>query len=272
MMGAASGGPVAGLMSVVGWRESVAWLGGADLLLAVLVFVVVRDRPAAVNHSAPEAEPQTGGIPGVLRNPQVWINAVYATSISLMFVAFGGLWGASYIQKAYDLSEVAAAGIGSLLFLRGIAGCLFFGWYSDDLGRRKPPMMFAGAGALAALVCLLYFPGIPLAGFELELFLVGFLSSANIISFAVARDLYPKLAGFSIGVLNTCFFAGSAASQPLIGKLLEHCHPSSQRHAGLASLTAGDHRYALSPLVLFMVVGLIASLPARETSTATPSP
>jgi len=273
MIGAASGAPVAVLVKVIGWREAVAWMGGAELILAALVFFLVRDRSAPASQPLAEAQskqPQSpsGGMSGLLRNPQVWINAIYATSISLVFVAFGGLWGTSYIQKVYDLSAVAAAGTGSLLFLGGIAGSLFFGWYSDYLGRRKPPMVLAGVGALATMACLLYLPGLPLAGFKLGLFLVGLFSSANIVSYAVARDLYPKLAGLSIGFLSTCYFAGSAASQPLVGMLLEHSNPGSQRIAGLASLTAGDYRYALSPLVIFMLVGLIASLLVKETLTS----
>ena len=270
MIGAASGAPVAVLVNVIGWRESVAWMGGAELVLAVMAFLIVRDRSSATTPPAPEIssnEIQSGGMFQLLGNPQVWINAVYATSISLVFVAFGGLWGAGYIRKVYDLSAVAAAGAGSFLFLGGIAGSLFFGWYSDYLGRRKLPMVFAGVGALVTMACLLYLPGLPLIGFKLGLFLVGYFSSANIVSYAVARDLYPKLAGFSIGFLSTCYFAGSAASQPLVGMLLEQSNPSSHRVAGLASLTVGDYRYALSLLVIFMVVGLIASLLLKETVT-----
>jgi hypothetical protein len=80
----------------------------------------------------------------------------------------------------------------------------------------------------------------------------------------VARDLYPQTAGFSIGFLSTCYFAGSAASQPLVGMLLEHSNPASET-GGLAVLTPGDYRFALSPLVVFMVVGLVASVVLRET-------
>ena len=262
MLGAASGAPVAVLVNLIGWREAVAWMGKAELILAVLVLSVVRDRADTAGPAA--SAPRAGGMSGLLVNPQVWINAVYATGICLIFVAFGGLWGASYIQKVYDLSAVAAAGIGSILFLGGIAGSLFFGWYSDYLGRRKLPMVLAGAGALGTMACLLYLPGLPLAGFKLGLFLAGFFCSANIISYAVARDLYPRLAGFSIGFLSTCYYAGSAASQPLVGMLLER---NSMRHgvAGLASLTAGDYRFALSPLVGFLLVALVASLMIKET-------
>jgi len=267
MVGAASGAPVAVLVNAIGWRGAVAWMGGAELILALLVFSVVRDRAAAADPAEPAAP--SGGMRGLLANPQVWINAVYATTISLVFVAFGGLWGASYIRKVYNLSDVAAAGIGSLLFLGVIAGSLFFGWYSDYLGRRKAPMVLAGAGTLIAMACLLYLPNLPLAGFKLGLFLVGFFSSANIISYAVARDLYPKLAGFSIGFLSTCFYAGSASSQPLVGMLLEH-KSSIRGVAGLALLTAGDYRYALSPLVGFVLVAVIASFLIKETLNRSP--
>jgi hypothetical protein len=50
--------------------------------------------------------------------------------------------------------------------------------------------------------------------------------------------------------------------------LLQHINPGSG-NAGIISLTAGDYRYALSPLVGFMVVGLIASLLIRETLSDT---
>ena len=255
------------LVKAAGWRAAVGMIGGAELVLAVLVCLIVRDRPEAASPSAP-ATP-SGGAAGLLKNPQVWINAVYATSISLVFVAFGGLWGAGYIQKAYNVDAVAAAGIGSLLFLGGIAGSLFFGWYSDYLKRRKSPMVQAGIGALATMACMLYIPGLPLAGFKAGLFLVGFFSSANIISYAVARDLYPKLAGLSIGFLSTCYYAGSASSQPLVGMLLERGN-SRGPGAGLAALTAGDYRFAFSPLVGFMLVGLVASVLIRETLSDPP--
>ena len=270
MIGAAAGAPVAVLVTSIGWRKSVGLMGAAELILAVLVFLFVRDRLTARSDADRSTAGRPDGILRVARDPRVWINAVYATSISLVFVAFGGLWGAGYIQKVYGLAAVAAAGAGSLLFLGGIAGSLFFGWFSDCLGRRKLPMMLAGAGALATMSGLIYLPGLPLTAFEAGLFMVGFFSSANIISYAVARELHPALAGLSIGFLSTCYFAGSAASQPLVGMLLEY-HSGGTAAGGIHSLTAGDYRYAFSPLVAFMLVGLVASLMIRETFERQPA-
>ena len=143
-------------------------MGGAELLLAFLVLAIVRDRPVASSQPGPAA--QSGGLSSVLASPQVWINAIYATSISLVYVAFGGLWGTPYIQKVYNLDTVAAAGTGNYLFVGGIVGSLFFGWISDYLGKRKLPMVLAGVGALVTMTGLLYISGLPLVAFKAGLF------------------------------------------------------------------------------------------------------
>ena len=277
MVGAAIGGgaPMAILVKSTGWRTSTVLIGIAELILAVLVGLMVRDRRSNASEPVATKESHRGGAAQVLKNPFIWINAVYCTSISLVLIAFGGLWSASYIKKAYAVNDIEAAGTGSLLFWGGIAGSLFYGWYSDYLGRRKLPMVQAGIAALVTMTCMFYLPGLPFIGFKIGLFLVGFFSSANIVSYAVARDLYPNLAGLSIGFLSTCYYAGSAASQPLVGWLLESRKPAGP-DTGLAALTAGDYRFAFCPLVIFLVVGLVASLLMKETLTTitdkTPEP
>lgn len=275
MIGAAASAPVALLVNWLGWRGTVLWLGGADLLLALLVLMVVRDTPRSPGSDGQESRPteknissgglSSAGVISFLTDSQVWLNAAYATGISLVFVAFGGLWGSAYLGKAYGVGGVEAAGICSLLFVGGIAGSLFFGWYSDYLRLRKLPMILAGIGAPLAMASMLYLPDLPLSGFKVLLLLVGFFGCANIVSYAVARDLYPRLAGLSIGFLSTCFFAGGAASQPMVGKMLER---ASVGRTGLDSLTAADYRHAFAPLILFMLLGLAASLILREPPRA----
>ena len=266
MLGAASGAPLAWWVETVGWRTAMAGIGAVKLLLSVLTLLIVRDRPQPGGGSP--RQPASPGISlnavGVLRNPQVWLNAIYATGISLIFVAFGGLWGASFIRKAYGLDTVAAAHSSSMLFLGGIVGSVFFGWLSDYLHSRIKPMRLAALGGCLTLCLLLYIPDVPLALFLMGLFLMGFFSSANIVAYAVARDLYPEDSGFSIGLLSTCFYAGSALSQPLVGVLLEY-HSRDRDGVGIDHLTVADYRFALSALVVFMAIALVSSLRVRET-------
>jgi sugar phosphate permease len=271
MVGAALGGaPLAALVRTTGWRGAMGLLAGVAAALAVLVLLLVRDRPPGT-----EAIPDDQGMPpasgslrrgawAVVANRQGWLNAVYATAISIVFVAFGALWGTTYVEKVYGLGTVAASGTVSMLFFGAIAGSLFFGWFSDRIRRRRAPMIAAAVGGLLAMAAILYLPALPLVALKALLAALGFFCSANIISYAVAHDLCPpERAGLALGFLNTCYYAGSAISQPLVGWLLDTRAP--RPGAGLAALTAADFRFALSAVVGCLALSLVAALLLEET-------
>ena len=279
MVGAALGGaPLAALVRTTGWRGAMGLLAGAAAALAVLVLLLVRDRPPGAE-ALPDDQgktPASGGLRrgawAVVANRQGWLNAVYATAISIVFVAFGALWGTTYVEKVYGLDTVAASGTVSMLFFGAIAGSLFFGWFSDRIRRRRAPMIVAAIGGLFAMAAILYLPVLPLVALKALLAALGFFCSANIISYAVAHDLCPpERAGLALGFLNTCYYAGSAISQPLVGWLLDTRAP--RPGAGLAALTAADFRFALSAVVGCLALSLVAALLLEEThDRATESP
>ena len=304
MIGAAGGGaPLALLVAGIGWRASLGLLGGVGAVLAVLILLFVRDHPPKLPDKAlstpvlstaagwrggevsvartagsttevrSDRTPTTGTVPvsivtglrTILANPQAWINALYATAISIVFVAFGALWGASYVEKSCGVSRFAASAAVSLLFLGAIPGSMFFGWISDRLRRRKAPMLTAAVGGLACMCTLLYLPGLSFTSLRLLLAALGFCCSANIVSYAVSHDISsPRQAGLALGFLNTCFYAGSAISQPLVGKLLD-LRSATRGATGIASLTAGDFRFALSSVVVALLLSLIAALLLKES-------
>jgi len=217
--------------------------------------------------------PTTGTVPesitvdlrNILANRQVWVNALYATTTSIVFVAFGALWGASYVEKACGVSRFAASAAVSLLFLGAIPGSMFFGWVSDRVRRRKAPMLAAAVGGLTCMCALLYLPGLSFTGLRLLLAVLGFFCSANIVSYAVSRDISaPEHAGLALGFLNTCFYAGNAISQPLVGRLLD-LRAASRGAMGIDSLTAGDFRFALSSVVAALLLSLAAALLLEES-------
>ncbi len=302
MIGAAGGGaPLALLVAGIGWRGSLWLIGGIGAVLALLILLFVRDRPQLSpdsilpneNPSRPfqgttegwrEGEASVArtegstmevrsdrtptiamGLRSVVVNRQAWINALYATTTSIVFVAFGALWGPSYVEKAFGVSRFAASAAVSLLFLGAIPGGMFFGWVSDRVRRRKTPMLAAAVCALACMCALLYLPGLSFSGLRLLLAAIGFFCSANIISYAVSHDICaPGQAGLALGFLNTCYYGGNAISQPLVGLLLD-LRSSGRGAAGIESLTAGDFRFALSSVVAALLLSLIAALLIKES-------
>ena len=304
MIGAAGGGaPLALLVAGIGWRGSLLSLGIAGLALAVLILLFVSDRPTASPDGKPfglvtgtaegwregevsddrsearslevrsDRTPTTGSAPGsivqglgiILANRQSWVNALYATSTSIVFVAFGALWGASYVEKAFGASRFAASAAVSLLFLGAIPGSIFFGWVSDRVRRRRAPMLAAAVGGLVCMCALLYLPGISFTGLRVLLAALGFFCSANIVSYAVSHDISaPAQAGLALGFLNTCFYAGNAVSQPLVGRLLD-LRSATRGAAGIENMTAGDFRFALSSVVGALLLSLVAALLLEES-------
>jgi hypothetical protein len=115
-----------------------------------------------------------------------------------------------------------------------------------------------------SLSVLLYTNHLSLPIFELALFLTGFFSSVNIVSYALARDIYPNFSGLSIGILSTIFYAGSATSQSLVGFLLEY-HSVNQNVDNLDNLSVTDFKFALSSLFVFMMMSIVISFFIKES-------
>jgi MFS family permease len=126
-------------------------------------------------------------------------------------------------------------------------------------------MLAAAVGGLVCMCALLYLPGLSFTSLRLLLAALGFFCSANIVSYAVSHDISaPSQAGLALGFLNTCFYAGSAISQPLVGKLLD-LRSAARGAAGIESLTAGDFRFALSSVVAALLLSLVAALLLKES-------
>ena len=269
MLGAAAGAPLAAVVLHTGWRNAMHVLGALGVVLVVLALLLVRDRPAAGALETPGRAPDGAdglirALRGTVSSRQAGLNALYATAVSISFVAFGALWGPPYVAKVYALDASAATAVIAMLFLGAIGGSLFFGWCSDWLRSRRRPMLAAAFGGLVTLAVILYVPGLPLGGLRVLLALLGFCCSANIISYAVAHDISPPArAGLALGFLNTCYYGGSAVSQPLIGWLLDWRCP-----AGLAAVQPSAYRFAFTAVLLLLALAALAAFLLEETHPA----
>ena len=266
MLGAAGGPLLAALVLHTGWRTAMYLLGGVGAILVAAALVLVRDRPRTDAEPEPLPDPaeRPGGAWRGITSRRAWINAFYATAISISFVAFGALWGPSYVAKTQALDLPAATGVVAWLFLGAIGGSVFFGWYSDRVRSRQQPMLAAAGGGFLLLAVILYLPGLPLGGLRVLLALLGFCCSANILAYAVAHDISPPgRAGLALGFLNTCYYGGNALSQPLIGGLLDWRRPG-----GLAAFQAADYRFAFTAVLVLLAVAALAAAALEETHPA----
>ena len=253
--------PLAVAVESIGWRSTMTGLAVVGVVLAVLIFLVVRDRPAAKQEEVSAAE----GSRGVLLNPQTWLAAGFSLSMTGPLLAFGGLWGVPFLSTAYGLERTEAAGIASLVFVGNGVGAVALGWWSDRIQRRRLPMVFGALLTITAQGVLIYVPGLSPWLLGLLALLIGIGGSSLVIAFACGRE--PNVAakvGLTIGVINTATVGSGALFQPVIGALLDMRWSGAMLN-GVPVYDADVYRFALGVLPLTSALGLGLVAVIRET-------
>lgn len=227
--------PLAWLSLIVGWRGSFIIIGAATLILAGIIWVVVRNRPE--DKGLPPVPDTVGdpsgsqgmtlgqGVKMVLRNPYFWAVAVWFFITPGIFFSLGGLWGGPYLMQVYGLSKTQAGGVLSMLAVGMIVGSPLVSWVSDKvLVSRKQTMIIAGSVLMALLGILYLFP----ASFSPSMLYLWFFffavssSAIVVIGFTTTKELFPvAIAGTSTGLINLFPFSGGAVLQPVTGWLLQ---------------------------------------------------
>ena len=263
--------PLAILSTWIGWRLSFVAVGVFTLLMAILVWLFVRDRPSDLGWPSPAepSEPPSSaiglleGMKRVLSYPRFWPIAIWFFFDCAIFFSFGGLWGGPYLMQVYGLSKAKAGHILSMLAVGMIVGSPFLSFLSDRIFRGRKPVLVLSSFIVLCLTALLAFYTDRLSVPTLYLFclVLGIFSSAIVvIGFTTTKELFPvQIAGTSTGLVNIFPFAGGALFQPFLGYLLER--PGK---AGDAFTLIG-YKEAFFALFICALIAFFACLFLQET-------
>ncbi len=267
--------PLAWFSALVGWRKSFLLVGFITLILTLLVYFIVRDRPADIGGSPPHAHtgkagPAIGltqGLKMVLINPHFWPLGLWFFFTSAIFFSFGGLWGGPYLIHVYGISKADAGGILSMLALGMIAGSPLLSFLSDRIFKgRKVVILFSSVVSLLVIATLtIFIDTLSPASLHILCFLMGmFSNSIVVIGFTSAKELFPlNITGTATGLINLFPFAGGALFQPLLGHILE-----KQGSIHNAFVSAG-YQKAFLVLSICGVLALVSALFVKETFPTT---
>ena len=265
--------PLALLSNWMGWRLSFVIVGILTLLVAILVWLFVRDRPADLGWPSPSepsgpAPPPIGlaeGMKKVLTCPRFWPVAIWFFFDCAVFFSFGGLWGGPYLMQVYGLSKAEAGQILSMIAIGMIVGSPLLSFLSNRVFQGRKPVLVLSSFVVLCLTALLafYTDGIPLLGLYLISLGLGIFSSAVVvIGFTTTKELFPvQMAGTSTGLVNLFPFAGGAVFQPVLGYLLE-------RHGRIeGAFTLAGYEEAFLALFVCGIIAFLATLFLQETLT-----
>ncbi len=271
----ASTTPLAWLSEAVGWRGSFLAIGAATVLLAGIIWFVVRNTPQELGLPGPDESGTTAAdgprrsareaVGLVLRERNFWALSIWFFCTCGISFSFAGLWGGPFFMEAQGLSKTQAGHALSVQALAMILGSPGLSLLSERVCRARKPVLTGTALLLFLLTLpLVFFPEY-LTGALLYLwsFLLGLSSSAIAsVGFAAAKEPYPlDIAGTAVGLVNFAPFLGGAVMQPLLGALLDAWGQ------GPAGYPAEAYRQAFSCYIGFALLALLAALSFRETLT-----
>jgi MFS family permease len=255
--------PLAWVVTFVSWRIVFIAAGVASLLLAVSIWIIVRDRPtepAVQRASSPQGAVRwQSALIQVARNPATWPCFWIGFGISGSYMTFVGLWAVPYLMHGYGMSAVEATRHTSLMIVCLAASQGTVGALSDRIGRRRPLIV---GSALIYLGCwIAWLTGVamlPGASYAVSA-LMGLSVCGLTLSWACAKELNsPRYSGIAISLVNTSGFLAVGLLQPLVGWLLD-------RSAAGAPYTGAHYMPGLVLLTMFAGIGLAGAWFVRET-------
>ena len=263
--------PLALMSNAVGWRFSFVIIGIITLVSAVLVGLIVRDRPseagfdAGKDQAAAKGERITlgQGVRMILGHPRFWVLGVWFFFGCAIFFTFGGLWGGPYLMQVYGLTKAESGNILAMLAVGMILGSPLLSFLSDRVFRSRKRVIILASALSLVLTSILAFhtSGLSVPFLYLFCFLLGLSTNAIVVvGFTTAKELFPvSIAGTSTGLVNLFPFLGGAIFQPVLGQVLE-------QHGKIeGAFTVQGYEAAFLILFCCSIVALCASFFLAET-------
>ena len=269
---------LAAMTAGIGWRLSFDLIGGCTFIIVILVWLIVRVRPADKGWPSPteidsrneDAAPKPAamglieGAVSVVSEKYFWPVAIWFFFDCGIFFGFGGLWGGPYLMHVYGFTRAQAGAILSMIAWGMIIGSPFLGYLSDKIlkSRKKVVLLCTFGLAVEMILLSLFSNGLPQPVLYIVFFFFSvFASSVVVIGFTMTKELFPvEIAGTSVGTVNLFPFLGGAVFMPLLGKVLDTWPKSA---AGAYDIQA--YKVMLLILAASAVIALVCTFFMKET-------
>jgi sugar phosphate permease len=262
--------PLVLLVGEFGWRTTFQLIAGINLLLIVVFYMIVRDKPEGRGEgwSRTEVREESKGTVSrlllLLRRKDYWIISA-GTFVSYgVFAAFQTLWAGPYLMEVMGLSAMSAGNTIFLMNMGVIVGAPAWGVFSDRLFKTRKWLVVAGHVVLAGimLAMALLGRGTGLVFLTSLFFIFGFFRMTGALMYTQIKELMPlEMAGTAMTGINFFTMIGPAIFLQGLGTLMQAFYPAQAR---------GQDAFALALLVCAAFLACICFTYAltRDTGSA----
>lgn len=263
--------PFALLSSTIGWRNATIVNASLGILVFVAILLIVQDRPPNSGDVAMADKHHLktlGFFPSiklVLLNKYNWLGGFYTSLMNLPVFLLGALWGIPYLVQVHHLDWVQASYATTLFFVGVIIGCPAFGWFSDRIGLRVMPMIVGAIVSLFVMFILMYAPHLSLYSLIFLFFLIGFVTSSQVLSYPVIAELNPiALTSTAVSVDSVTIMLSGVIFQPFFGWILE-LYWDHKTVNGASVYSAHDFLNAMWIMPIGFVLSIFIAWMIKET-------
>ncbi|OGB27822.1 MAG: MFS transporter [Burkholderiales bacterium RIFCSPLOWO2_02_FULL_57_36] len=276
-MGAVLAGlPLRVLSDAYGWRNVIGASGFIALVLALAIFLLMRDDPSDSgfdSHAGTSPQLAQPSVLSILKGmAEIWryrnVTLLFWAQSGLCgaFLTFAGLWGVPFFVQQHGLTAKSASLITSGMLIAFSCGGILLGMLSDKLRKRKPPFVLGGACVVLGFGALYVAPDLPLTMLVPLLLLGGFGSGSMVIGFLHGKESAPlRLAGTVAGAINMGVMVGPLVQQPAIGWILDH-YWGGMIIDGIRLYDMSAFKLAFAFLFVWVLTSFVALLLTRESN------
>lgn len=233
--------PLVFMVQAVGWRNAFLLIAGFNLLITMVFYLVVRDRPSKSRF------PEISGA-GTLQFAQMWINLMrlflkkdywiisFGTFCRYgIFAAVQSLWAAPFLIHAMGISAVSTGNLLLIMSIGTVVGSPVCGWLSDAVLKNRKRIIIAGL--LGMGVCLVLLSALTESASMPVLasvfFGFGFFNGAGGIMYAHIKERMPiEQAGTAMTGINFFTMFGVAVFLQGLGSMMQVLHPGDSMSSG----------------------------------------
>ena len=270
MLGAMGGNIVlAKLISHFSWQDCYFTFAFIVLFMGLICWLFLQDAP---NNANLELNQETEKIDfsGIINNlylllksKNIWLLGMYISICYTIITVYCALWGIPFLAKKYHLELYDATFAISLGYLGMCVGGMVFTWLFNSNALIRKIMIIAPVFLSCIISILIYMPISSLYLIYLLNFLLGFITSIAIFSYALAAELAPNGArNTSVGVINTLALVTAPILQSAIGLVLDlQVNQVSGQKIEIYSVF--NYQIALSILPLFIIIAAVVAYCVR---------
>lgn len=220
--------PLTIIASTFGWRETFIILGIISVILAVSIFLFVKDKEEQKDKTKKVKEEKINikeGVLFVLKNKKIWSDFFIMVFFVGSITAILGVWGSGYLKNVYNLDSEKAAYYISFVIYGFIIGSPIIGKVSDLLGGEiKKILLIASSGYVLiwSYILIIQSGKPPINQLPIIFFLMGLTIICHILVFSNVKEINPlKYTGIAISIINIGEFVGSGIIASLMGIIIK---------------------------------------------------